>query len=230
MTEHPEEQRPVGVKAMEVTLYTRPGCHLCEEAKAVIEPLLVEFGAELREVNIEGDAVLEERYGRDIPVVFVGWRKAAKHRVEREQFRRSLMEEREKCEGGSVAAIVARDRLRTASEGGPNRGDAEPRETQEKNRRARRLALRYIEKSERGAAGKNRKSWCGIGCGPPQKAVPTEAMLNQEKPKRTEEKSRRTRRVALRYICRNRFQWDLVGLWAPTVSSGMSPRRPFTRS
>ncbi len=100
MTEHPEEQRLTGAKAVEATLYTRPGCHLCEEAKAAIEPLIVEFGAKLREVNIEGDAVLEERYGRDIPVVFVGSRKAAKHRVEREQFRRQLREAREKCEGG----------------------------------------------------------------------------------------------------------------------------------
>jgi len=99
MTEHPEEQRLAAAKPLEVTLYTRPGCHLCEEAKRIIEPLLVEFGAKLLEVNIEGDAVLTERYGSDIPVVFVGSRKAAKHRVEREQFRRQLMEAREKCEG-----------------------------------------------------------------------------------------------------------------------------------
>ncbi len=53
-------------------------------------PLLREFGASLREVNIEGDAVLEERYGWDIPVIFIGTRKAAKHRVDVEQFRRQL--------------------------------------------------------------------------------------------------------------------------------------------
>lgn len=99
MTEHPEEQRLAAAKPLEVTLYTRPGCHLCEEAKRIIEPLLVEFGAKLREVNIEGDAVLTERYGSDIPVLFLGSRKAAKHRVERKQFRRQLMEAREKCEG-----------------------------------------------------------------------------------------------------------------------------------
>ena len=60
-----------------MTLYTRPGCHLCEEAKAAIAPVLHEFGAALREVNIEKDAVLEERYGWDIPVIFIGARKAA---------------------------------------------------------------------------------------------------------------------------------------------------------
>jgi hypothetical protein len=41
-------------------------------------------------VKIEKDAVLEERYGWDIPVIFIGARKAAKHRVDVEQFRRQL--------------------------------------------------------------------------------------------------------------------------------------------
>jgi hypothetical protein len=58
MKDHPEEQRLSAAKPLEVTLYTRPGCHLCEGAKA------------------------------------------AKHRVDREQFRRQLMEAREKLDGG----------------------------------------------------------------------------------------------------------------------------------
>ena len=98
MAEHPEDRRLGEARPLEVTLYTRPGCHLCDEAKAAMEPMLVEFDAKLREVNIEGDAVLTERYGEDIPVVYVGSRKAAKHRIEREQFRRQLMEAREKCD------------------------------------------------------------------------------------------------------------------------------------
>jgi glutaredoxin len=90
--EHPEDERLAAARPREVTLYTRPGCHLCEEAKTAIAPLLREFGAQLREVNIEKDAVLEERHGWDIPVIFVGARKAAKHRVDVEQFRRQLQE------------------------------------------------------------------------------------------------------------------------------------------
>jgi len=74
----------------EVTLYTRPGCHLCEEAKTAIAPVLREFAGVLREVNIDKDAVLKERYGLDIPVIFIGARKAAKHRVDPQQFRRQL--------------------------------------------------------------------------------------------------------------------------------------------
>jgi glutaredoxin len=76
----------------EVTLYTRPGCHLCEEAKSAIAPVLREFGATLREVNVEEDPRLHERYGWDVPVIFIGARKAAKHRVDLAQFRRQLRE------------------------------------------------------------------------------------------------------------------------------------------
>jgi glutaredoxin len=89
---HPEDARLAAAGPREVTLYTRPGCHLCEEAQAAIAPLLQEFGATLHEVNIENDSVLEERYGWDIPVIFVGARKVAKHRVDVEQFRRQLLE------------------------------------------------------------------------------------------------------------------------------------------
>jgi hypothetical protein len=63
---------------------------LCEEAKAEIALLLREFGASLREVNIDEDSVLRERYGWDVPVIFLGARKVAKHRVNVEQFRRQL--------------------------------------------------------------------------------------------------------------------------------------------
>jgi len=74
----------------DVTIYSRPGCHLCEEAKKQIAPLLAEFGARLTEINIDEDAELRARYDHDVPVIFLGARKAAKHRVDVAQFRRQL--------------------------------------------------------------------------------------------------------------------------------------------
>jgi glutaredoxin len=74
----------------DVTIYTRPGCHLCEEAKTQIAPLLAEFGARLTEINIDEDADLRARYDYDVPVIFLGARKIAKHRVDLIQFRRQL--------------------------------------------------------------------------------------------------------------------------------------------
>jgi glutaredoxin len=90
MNGSPEDERLAASGPRVITLYTRPGCHLCEEAKALIEPLLSEFGAALREVNIDEDAVLRQRYGTDIPVIFIGSRKVAKHRVDPVRFRRQL--------------------------------------------------------------------------------------------------------------------------------------------
>jgi len=86
----PEDARLAASGPRDVTLYTRPGCHLCDEAKSAIAPLLLEFGVVLREVNIDADPVLKERYDWDIPVIFIGQRKAAKHRVDLKQFRQQL--------------------------------------------------------------------------------------------------------------------------------------------
>jgi glutaredoxin len=87
-----EDRRLAAAGPLDVTLYTRPGCHLCEEAKAVMGPLLAEFGARLREVNIDADPVLRARYDYDVPVIFLGARKVAKHRLVAAQFRRQLEE------------------------------------------------------------------------------------------------------------------------------------------
>jgi glutaredoxin len=92
MSAHPEDARLAACGPREVTLYTRPGCHLCAEAKSAIAPLLREFGAALWEINIESDPVLMERYGWDVPVIFIGPTKAAKHQVNLEQFRRQLQD------------------------------------------------------------------------------------------------------------------------------------------
>ena len=90
MNGSPEDKRLAASEPRAITLYTRPGCHLCEEAKALIESLLSEFDATLREVNVDEDEVLRQRYGTDIPVIFIGSRKAAKHRVDPLRFRRQL--------------------------------------------------------------------------------------------------------------------------------------------
>jgi Glutaredoxin-like domain (DUF836) len=54
-----------------ITLYTRPGCHLCDEARDAIVALRSTMPFELREVNIEQDDDLLTRYLERIPVVAV---------------------------------------------------------------------------------------------------------------------------------------------------------------
>jgi glutaredoxin len=74
----------------DATIYSRPGCHLCDEAKAQIAPLLKSVGARLTEINIDEDPELRARYDYDVPVIFLGARKVAKHRVDIAQLRRQL--------------------------------------------------------------------------------------------------------------------------------------------
>jgi glutaredoxin len=51
-----------------ITVYVRPGCHLCDEALAVLRPLAGEAGARLETVDIESDDELHRRYLERIPV------------------------------------------------------------------------------------------------------------------------------------------------------------------
>jgi glutaredoxin len=86
-----EDGRLAVANPRDVTLYTREGCHLCDEAKVVIVPLLSEFGAKLREVDIDdADPELRDRYTDDVPVVLLGSRKVAQHRVDPAQLRREF--------------------------------------------------------------------------------------------------------------------------------------------
>jgi len=80
-----------------VVLYTRVGCHLCDEMKAAIERALADrTGAlacvpfELREVDIDTDPALVERYGLSIPVLEIDGRAAFKGRLTPEDFARKL--------------------------------------------------------------------------------------------------------------------------------------------
>lgn len=59
-----------------VTLYGKPGCCLCDEAREVIDALRRERGFELREVDVSADPGLNREYGERIPVVAVDDREA----------------------------------------------------------------------------------------------------------------------------------------------------------
>jgi len=52
-----------------VTLYGRPGCHLCDEARAALLRVRADVPFELREIDIDGDDELFKRYLERIPVV-----------------------------------------------------------------------------------------------------------------------------------------------------------------
>jgi glutaredoxin len=52
-----------------VTLYGKPGCHLCDDARAAVARVGVQRSFELREVDVTLDPVLFREYGERIPVL-----------------------------------------------------------------------------------------------------------------------------------------------------------------
>jgi glutaredoxin len=75
-----------------LTLYSRAGCHLCDEMKAVVQRAVHTMAAAIRieEIDISTDAALEARYGLEIPVLLIDGKKAAKYRVTEDELARVL--------------------------------------------------------------------------------------------------------------------------------------------
>jgi hypothetical protein len=74
-----------------ITLYTRPGCHLCDEAREAILALREELPVfELSEVNIEQDDGLLARYLERIPVVAVDGEVVSELELKLDRLRASL--------------------------------------------------------------------------------------------------------------------------------------------
>jgi glutaredoxin len=73
-----------------VVIYSKPGCHLCDEVKAAIQAAGCEGQYTLEEVNIETDPDLRRRYRYDIPVITFDGVEAFRHRVSPEEFRRAI--------------------------------------------------------------------------------------------------------------------------------------------
>ena len=80
--------------APRVTLYGRPGCHLCDDARAVIERVCADLGEALVEVDVDTDpAVTEElrhRLTDEVPVTFVDGRQHDFWRVDEQRLRTAL--------------------------------------------------------------------------------------------------------------------------------------------
>jgi hypothetical protein len=70
-----------------VRLYSRPGCHLCDDARVVIAAVCAELGESFDEVSIDDDPALVERFGEEIPVTFVDGRQHDFWRVSPDRLR-----------------------------------------------------------------------------------------------------------------------------------------------
>ena len=73
-----------------MVVYAKPGCHLCEDAIALVAQVCAQTGTSWREVDISGDPELMRTYGEQIPVTFVDGRQHDFWRVDPGRLRAAL--------------------------------------------------------------------------------------------------------------------------------------------
>ena len=75
-----------------LTIYSRPGCHLCDVMKDVVRHAARSIPLTIEDIDISTDAELERLYGMEIPVLLVEGKKVAKYSVTEQQLLRILRE------------------------------------------------------------------------------------------------------------------------------------------
>jgi glutaredoxin len=73
-----------------VTLFTKPGCHLCDDARAVVEEVCAELGESFEEISILDQPDLPARYAEEIPVTLVDGKQHDFWRVDPVRLRAAL--------------------------------------------------------------------------------------------------------------------------------------------
>ena len=73
-----------------VTLITRAGCHLCEQAEQTLRRLQAELGFALESVDVDADPARQAEYSDRVPVILIDDKEHGYWRVEEERFRKSL--------------------------------------------------------------------------------------------------------------------------------------------
>ena len=75
----------------EVLVYSRPGCHLCDVVKQTLVQVQDQADFVWREIDIDSDPELCEKYNDEVPVVFIDGRKAFKYHMDSRDFLIRLM-------------------------------------------------------------------------------------------------------------------------------------------
>jgi glutaredoxin len=77
-----------------VTIYSRHGCHLCEDAEKTLQDLQKELNFEMEVIYIDANETLEKLYGHEVPVIHINGEHHDFFRVNPERFRASLEKHR----------------------------------------------------------------------------------------------------------------------------------------
>jgi hypothetical protein len=76
--------------AASLVLYGRAWCHLCEDMRAALEPLLAEYGAQLQSVDIDADPALLAQYDELVPVLVCDGVELCRYRLDAPRVRAAL--------------------------------------------------------------------------------------------------------------------------------------------
>ena len=74
----------------EITLITRAGCHLCQEAEATLRRMAAELGFGYRELDVDAEPERRAEYSDRVPVILLDGREHGYWRVEEDRLRRAL--------------------------------------------------------------------------------------------------------------------------------------------
>jgi thioredoxin reductase (NADPH) len=88
--ERTEFGRLEAANPLTLTLLGRQGCHLCHDVLVWLEPLVARLGVTLRKVDVDADRVLRERFGTEVPVLYLGPNELARNLIEPRFVEKSL--------------------------------------------------------------------------------------------------------------------------------------------
>jgi glutaredoxin len=81
---------PVPPADHRITLLTRAGCHLCDDARTVLHRVAAEVGTPVQEQDVDADAGLRAQYGDWVPVILIDGKDHGYYRVEEARLRAAL--------------------------------------------------------------------------------------------------------------------------------------------
>jgi len=79
---------------VKLTLYSRQDCCLCDEMKLVIGAVALKIPIQLEEIDVDRCGELREKFGNEVPVLFINGRKAFKYRVTAKELEKRLIPNR----------------------------------------------------------------------------------------------------------------------------------------
>ena len=77
--------------SVEVIIYSRPGCHLCEVAESVVREVNQEVSFDLKVIYIDGDPHLEKEFGEEVPVTLINGKRHDYFKVDKKRFTEAVL-------------------------------------------------------------------------------------------------------------------------------------------